>query len=239
MHLKRTLAASALGLAMCGAASAAVIDFDTSNGVGVINGQDIYNIMSADGSVSASVTTIVNPSGSTTVARAYATVDGAGNPRGGRDPDIEPTYVVVDTLGPLVDPINNVLVVDETPDDRNNTGNEVDDNRSGGVITFNFTAMDVLFSGVTFIDDGSLVVSGSLDGNAVFSSVIDNGRTENALQRLALGTSALVDQLTFDFGSNSGAIDNVMVSAVPLPAGVALLMTGLGALGFARRRKST
>ena len=239
MHLKRTLAASALGLAMCGAASAAVIDFDTSNGVGVINGQDIYNIMSADGSVSASVTTIVNPSGSTTVASAYATVDGAGNPRGGRDPDIEPTYVVVDTLGPLVDPINNVLVVDETPDDRNNTGNEVDDNRSGGVITLNFTAMDVLFSGVTFIDDGSLVVSGSLDGNAVFSSVIDNGRTENALQRLALGTSARVDQLTFDFGSNSGAIDNVMVSAVPLPAGVALLMTGLGALGFARRRKST
>ena len=238
MIFKRTLATTAIGLLMGGAASAAVIDFDSSNGVAVINGQDIYSIMSADGSVTANVSTVVNPSGNTTVARAYATVDGAGNPRGGRDPDIEPTYVVVDTLGPLVAPINNVLVVDETPDDRNNTGNEVDDNRSGGVITFDFTAMDVLFSGVTFIDDGSLIVSGSLDGNTVFSNTINNGNTENALQRLALGTSARVDQLTFDFGRNSGAIDNVLVSAVPLPAGVALLMTGLAALGFARRRKS-
>jgi len=237
MNFRRTIAATALGLTMCGAASAAVIDFDSSNGIAVINGQDIYNIMSADGSVTASVSTIVNPSGNTTVARAYATVDGNGNPRGGRDPDIEPTYVVVDGLGPLVAPINNVLVVDETPDDRNNGGNLVDDNRSGGVITFDFTAMDVLFSGVTFIDDGTLQVSGSLNGSNVFSTVINNGSTENSLSRLALGTSARVDQLTFDFGSNSGAIDNVLVSAVPLPAGVALLMTGLAALGFARRRK--
>lgn len=224
---------------MCGAACAAVIDFDTSNGIGVIPGQDIYSFMSADGSVAATVSTIVNPSGNTMVARAYATVDGAGNPRGGRDPDIEPTYFVVDTPGPLVDPVNSVLVVDETPDDRNNTSNKMNENRRGGMNTFDFTAMDVLYSGVAFIDDGTLVVGGSLDGNAVFSSIIDNGRTKNALPRLALGTSARVDQLTFDFGRNSGAIDNVTVLAVPLPAGVALLMTGLSALGFARPRKST
>ena len=31
------------------------------------------------------------------------------------NPDIEPTYVVVDTLGSLVNLINNVLVGDDTP----------------------------------------------------------------------------------------------------------------------------
>lgn len=38
---------------------------------------------------------------------------------------------------------------------------------------------------------------------------------------------------------NCGAlIDNVSISAVPLPAGLMLMLTGLGALGVARRRKT-
>jgi hypothetical protein len=39
-----------------------------------------------------------------------------------------------------------------------------------------------------------------------------------------------------NYGDNSGSLE-VSISTVPLPAGMALMLTGLGALGAARRRK--
>ncbi|SEW18257.1 VPLPA-CTERM protein sorting domain-containing protein [Cognatiyoonia koreensis] len=55
---------------------------------------------------------------------------------------------------------------------------------------------------------------------------------------VSLFFSAVGEQRTAGCGDCGALIDNVSLSAVPLPVGVLLLLTGLGALGAARRRKT-
>lgn len=231
---KMTLIASAACLALTGAASAAVINFDESDGVALNHGDLVTMISSVDGTVTANVSVDrreVRPVRfldgdarifDTTLARTS-------------DDDLEDPFQTP-SGAPLTVVQGNVLIIDERSRPNASTINFPDDNGQGGVITFDFLT-DVFFSGVTFIDDGSLEITGFLNGTGVYSGTIDNGRLDNTLTALSI-SAVTVDKLVFNFGSNSGAIDDVLVSAVPLPAGAALMLTGLAGLGFARRRRA-
>lgn len=60
---------------------------------------------------------------------------------------------------------------------------------------------------------------------------------------LTAGTNTFAIQITRDFLSSATTptqyIDNASVTPVPLPAGMPLMLAGLGALAFMRRRKTT
>ena len=65
-----------------------------------------------------------------------------------------------------------------------------------------------------------------------------SGATDNAVATLGAGESAL---LTLSFDNPTGTTDGRFVfdiASVPLPAGLVLMLTGLGGLAVARRRKS-
>jgi hypothetical protein len=109
----------------------------------------------------------------------------------------------------------NLLIISEDGDQ-----SDPDDNADGGTITFVFDQL-VDFASFRVFDDVDNFVVRSDKWAKVNTGFIG------------------VKSLTFDFGSASGAIDNLKLtpSIVPVPAALPLLLAGVGALGFAGRRK--
>jgi len=244
MFLKSAAASALLLLASGVSTAAAVIDFETSFGSVLSDGDVITTVSTSDQSVVASMVIAKrNPGARDGIARIYDTR--LGSPE---DPDLNAPFFPKfgprenqSNTAPLLAAPGNVLIVEEFfSDPLPDPLPAPDDNGRGGVLTFEFDT-SVLFSGVTFIDDGTLDILGSLNGGDLFHiGTIDNGgssRFDNVLQS-ALFAETRVDRLVFDFGSDSGGIDDVIVSAVPLPAGLMLLLTGLGGFALARRRKT-
>lgn len=110
-----------------------------------------------------------------------------------------------------------------------------DDNANGGTITFSFLQA-VNFTGFSIFDDATISVSA--DNGATFGASVG---TDGGFNDFLIGDERFfnVTALTFDFGHESGAIDNLEISAVPLPAGLPLLVAGLGAFGLLGRRRRT
>ena len=114
---------------------------------------------------------------------------------------------------------------------------EPDDDGRGGWISFTFSQA-VSFLGFDFLDDEFVTVSDNNGNSAVVGTgtgpAFDNYVTASGL----LGFSD-VTELTFDFGGNSGAIDNLEfeIAAVPVPASLPLMLAGLAGFGFASRRR--
>lgn len=125
----------------------------------------------------------------------------------------------------------NVLIIQENDD------GVPDDAGAGGTITFVFDRA-VRFLGFDAFDDFGIDVSGSEAGQ-VFTAT--NGRDRG--DATFGGFDWVTTSLTFDFngtgpGGRSGAIDNLQIAAIPVPAGLPLLALGLGLLGWAGRRRS-
>lgn len=111
------------------------------------------------------------------------------------------------------------------------------DRGRGGAIKITFDAL-VDFTGFRVFDDvGGFIVESN------------NGETSDPVTLGFNNAYAVVDtdftnvsSLTFFFDGHSGAIDNLEfslsdIAAVPVPATLPLLLAGLGAFGFASRRK--
>ena len=204
-----------------GAAQAATytIDFEEFSDGDIVSRVDFGAGDFANG---ADVTASGNSSSSPDEARAYNTTN-----LDGLDPDLDAPFT-----GPVPNP-GNVLVVQGPL----STGTPNDDGQ-GGDISFTFDRM-VTFLGFDAFDDvDNLTVTGFLDDAFVASTSISIG-SDNESGQVA-GLSWDVDLLIFDFGHASGAIDNLVVDVapIPLPAGAPLLLAGLGAFAWLKRKKS-
>ncbi|MDX8348156.1 VPLPA-CTERM sorting domain-containing protein [Cognatiyoonia sp. IB215446] len=214
------LATVAAGVLAAGGSTAATLTFeDYSHG-------DIVTSVNLEGGVTAAVTANGNSSSSPDQAWIFDT-----SLSGTRDPDLEAPFT---TDGEVYDiSPGNALIIQESP----NTA--ADDDGRGGWITFTFSQA-ITFLGFDFLDDGDVVVTDNNDNSATVGtprgSAFDNYFTSSGLLNWTN-----VTQLTFSFGRDSGAIDNLSyeIAPIPLPASLLLLLAGIGALGFAGRGRKT
>jgi hypothetical protein len=205
------------------AAQAAVIDFNDP----AVQGQPISSVSSTDGSVNASITA----TGGIAQALVFdtTTINSA-------DRDLQDPFRLPDGSVTGVRP-GGVLIIQENAD------LIPDDNASGGTITFDF---DTAINFTSFrIFDGATITVSSSDSTFTFEGFVPEPINENVGNRFfgefdVTGLFNNVNDLTFTF-SGSGAIDDLEVSPVPLPAALTLMLAGLGGLGAvgARRRRKT
>ncbi len=205
------LATSMVAAISAGAASAATIDFSTNNGAALSHGSFVDGAFDFGHGLTGTIST----SGGSNLAQVFDTLE-----TNTEDPDLE---FPNDDLG-------NVLIINEAT-------SRVDDNARGGTITFLFDTI-VAFTGVTLVDfepRGSGFQPMVVTGDGYDSGVQFNG--DNEFHQLTPASTVFTRSLTFNFGG-SGAIDNLQVSAVPLPAPALMLLAGLGGLAALRRRKN-
>lgn len=203
-------AVAALALS-AGSVSASTIGFDTNNGSALSHGSFVDGRFDFGNGLTGTIST----SGGSGTAQVFDTTE-----TGTEDPDLE-----FPTAG-----LGNVLIVNEAL-------SRVDDNGRGGVITFVFDSL-VEFTGLTLVDfeeRGSIqpmviTADGGFNSGSLFNG--DNEYSQYST------TAILTRTLTFNYGG-SGAIDNLQVSAVPLPASSLLLLGGLGGIAALRRRKKS
>ncbi len=212
------LATVAAGVFAAGASNAATLTFE-----GYSHG-DVINSITLEGGVIATVTARGNSSSSPNEAWIFDT-----SLSGTRDPDLEAPFT---TDGENYDiHTGNALIIQEN-------SHTADDDGRGGWIHFSFSQA-INFLGFDFLDDGDVSVTDNNDNTTVVGtprgSAFDNFFTSSGLLDWTN-----VTELTFNFGRDSGAIDNISyeIAPVPLPASLLLLLAGMGALGVASRGRT-
>jgi len=116
------------------------------------------------------------------------------------------------------------------------------DSNDGGGISLAIAGLG-MFDRIAFLltdvdDVGSALFNIKSDGNLLASNNVVQGNGKLFLVTVSI--SELIDQLTLDMMIDTGdgfGIDGVKIVATPIPAAGFLLLGGLGALGFASRRK--
>lgn len=222
--------ALALGTVLClttSVASAAILDFEGNDS------GDILNSFSVDG-ITGSIAAVGFGKGSD-IAMVFDTDDFTGG-----DDDLEaPFYAeLTGSNPPKGTPVDgtaelspgNVLIISEDGD-----ADDPDDNGQGGTITFTFDSL-VTFMGFDVLDDVTnfTVTANTNDTTGPISLAYDN-----QFQSFADLNWAGVSEVVFDFGSASGAIDNIAFEAtpVPVPASLPLLAAGFGIFGLMKRKR--
>ena len=222
--MKRVLLATAsAGLfAFAGTAQAATVDFGTNFGASLTEGQQITTF-----DFGAGLTGSLSVTGGTGEALILDSSPAVGDPNTGitNDPDLaSPLNDADNVLGPI--DFDNVLIIQS-----NDSGvTAPNDERSGGTITFNFDNLITLDS--IYLLDGEEGISLEYVGGPL----VGLGGPDNTFDFVTVN-SAPISSFTVRFGG-SGAIGGFEATVVPLPAGGLLLLTGLGALTIARRRKN-
>ncbi|MEL7389176.1 MAG: VPLPA-CTERM sorting domain-containing protein [Pseudomonadota bacterium] len=205
------------------AASAATFDFE-----GFAPGTTINSV--SDGGVTASITVTPNGNG-LPAAQIFDTANPGSNADG--DPDLGIPFVDAVTGAAFANP-GNVLIVQEDPNADGGLDTNPDDAGDGGIIEFVFDQVVNILSFEVFDDVTNFTVTTDVAGQ---TETVNIGEDNEAL--LVLLNFDGVQTLTFDFGNASGAIDNITfeVPAIPLPAGMPLLLAGLAGLGYMSRRR--
>lgn len=122
--------------------------------------------------------------------------------------------------------------------------NWLSSNDTDGIL-WNASAGGSLFNSVAFslsdIADTGATLTVTADGTAESFSGLGNGE----VKWVVISFGSFIDSAKVSLENTDGAINNdgfgiddVTIAAVPLPAGAALMLTGLGGLAIARRRKA-
>ncbi len=207
--------AATTALAFAVPASAAVLDFNS-----FASGVAINSISSDDGTVTATVTTTGGIGQALTFDTGLTGTD---------DPDLEAPFTLFsDPTAPTVNP-GNVLII------QTDAGNP-DDDADGGTIRFDFDTA-VNFTSFRIFDGAAIDVSSTSGG--FFAGFVPEPTVGGSNLYGQFDVSGLFDNifdLTFTF-KGSGAIDDLNVTAVPVPAALPLLLGAFGALGYVGRRR--
>jgi hypothetical protein len=84
-----------------------------------------------------------------------------------------------------------------------------------------------------------LEINGSTFTNALLGTSLTGDRSVGVYLTIKADAGDTINSLTFKSNSNAFEVDNFRVTAVPEPGTYALMLAGLGALGFmAKRRKA-
>ncbi|MEM7710273.1 MAG: VPLPA-CTERM sorting domain-containing protein [Pseudomonadota bacterium] len=216
--MRFTLLASAVtAAALSTSAQAATIDFNAPD----IQGMVVTSVSSTDGTITAALTA----DGGADQALVFDTTQ-----ENTEDRDLEdPFRPAADSNAAAVVSPGGVLIIQET------LNGAPDDNQTGGSIAFAFNR-SVNFTGFKIFDGAEITVSSSTF-QQTFAVPEPNSEEDRVFDTFS--TAGLFDNvrdLTFTF-AGSGAIDDIQVSAVPVPASLPLLLAGLGGLGWAARRR--
>lgn len=235
----KPLSTQIAGLALCligsGPAMAAPVTIDFEGSFYATN--PITEFQDA----SATVTGTISVASRTNAAWIYDT-----DSTGGRDPDLEaPFYNAADRASDPDasgltgrDNFDNALIIQES-------GASVpDDEAQGGTVTFLFGSAVNLFS-IDILDASLGKVSFKLfdSSDALLESFAnqynsDSDRQPNWYETVLFGTGVTdVKRLEVQMNNVSGAIDNIVVSPVPIPAAVWLFASALGVFGYLGKRK--
>ncbi len=248
--MKKTISLALFGLTAIAmfsvtAASAAVIDFN-----GFANGDNVTSVNLGFGTVTVSATGGINQ------AWAYDTTNTSND-----DLDLIGPFSTIDNSVTGYN-AGNVLIIQENLDTRTNgrsddgvggiDGNNPDDNAGGGTITFSFnsvvtlSSMDVMdmdagTAKINFFDASNQQIANPLTTAGDWVNV-DNadrldGETPHRFETILFGTGiAGVSRMEITL-MGSGGIDNINVSAVPVPAAIWLFGSAIaGFIGFGRRK---
>lgn len=167
------------------------------------------------------------------------------NGNNGSDPDLHsPFSQDAYTIGP-VNPGNALIIQDDTNLSTCGGGFCADpDDEVDGQFILDFSH-GVQLSSIDVLDIGEATLD-LFFANALLASIdvpgvggSGNGEDDNKSGTFVLDNqfaNLVIDRFVFSLG-NSGAIDNIVVSTVPVPAALPLLGAALAAIGFAARRR--
>ncbi|MEL7343865.1 MAG: VPLPA-CTERM sorting domain-containing protein [Pseudomonadota bacterium] len=212
--LQTTAFAVAATIAVAGAANATVLDFSDITPTGVSSSPQTY----VSNGVTFDVTSDTGNVGvyDTTVA--------------GEDPDLTSPFVDADGLLPATG-FGNAIVANEN--------NSTPDDQAGGADLFFEFVSPILLSYIDILDaeeGAEIFVNGSSVGSAMTPGT-GQPDTVNYFDRVSFADT-LVSNIRVVF-SGSGAVGEIGLAPIPVPAALPLLIGGLGALGVARRRRKT
>ncbi|WP_299040989.1 VPLPA-CTERM sorting domain-containing protein [uncultured Tateyamaria sp.] len=224
--MKALIAAALFSMGLVGAASATTINF---------NNFDEGEVLGSDTVLSPGVTADITAIGGIAETVVFDTAPGTVST--GNDPDLTSPFTNAEDSSDRR-AFGNALIIQE-----NRTGGP--DDAVGGSLIFSFQSLWSFAS--VFLLDSETGTSATLfnGGVEVASFTLDStnesetGGNPNNNEFTLLGFGgAIGDMLRIDFVA-SGAIGEFEINAVPLPAGFFLMIAGLGAFGWLRRRQQT